>query len=93
LWDALREAIKKYAYPSRRVFRLEALTMVLLEYSQNRRTTVSRLTNTQAILKETIDMLNPPDSIKIIIEKGMRVKTKKLFDSNVTNLLSKPLKI
>lgn len=94
--EVLPEQSKKNLQTLRgRVFRLEALINGLLEYSKIGRTNVPlERTETQQMLKETIDMLNPPAHIKINIEKGMPVfKTKKLlFQQVFLNLLSNAIK-
>jgi signal transduction histidine kinase len=78
-----------------RIFRLEALINGLLEYSKIGRVNVPvERTDTQAVLKEAIDLLNPPAHIHINIEKNMPVfKTKKLLLQQVfINLLSNAIK-
>jgi signal transduction histidine kinase len=78
-----------------RVFRLEALINGLLEYSKIGRVNVPvERTDTQSLLKEIIDLLNPPAHIHIRIEKGMPVfNTKKLLLQQVfINLLSNAIK-
>jgi signal transduction histidine kinase len=78
-----------------RVFRLESLINGLLEYSKVGRMNlpVERI-DVQTMLKETIDLLNPPPHIKVKIHAGMPVfQTKKLPLQQVfMNLLSNAVK-
>jgi signal transduction histidine kinase len=78
-----------------RVFRLEGLINGLLEYSKIGRVNVSseRL-DVYRLLKETIDLLNPPTHIRINIQKGMPVfHTKKyLLQQVFINLISNAIK-
>jgi signal transduction histidine kinase len=78
-----------------RVFRLEALINGLLEYSKIGRINVpTERLDVQAMLKETIDLLNPPAHIRISIENGMPVfHTKKcLLQQVFINLISNAIK-
>jgi signal transduction histidine kinase len=78
-----------------RVSRLEGLINGLLQYSKIGRVNVpiERL-DVQRMLDETIDLLNPPDHIKISIQAGMPVfKTKKYMLQQVfINLISNAIK-
>lgn len=78
-----------------RVFRLEALINGLLEYSKVGRMNlpVERI-DVRAMLKEIIDLLNPPPHIKVVIHGKMPVfQTKKLPLQQVfLNLLSNAVK-
>ena len=78
-----------------RVFRLEGLINGLLEYSKIGRINVSseRL-DVHRLLKETIDLLNPPSHIRINIQRGMPVfHTKKyLLQQVFVNLISNAIK-
>lgn len=78
-----------------RVFRLEALINGLLEYSKIGRVSIAteRL-DVLAMLKETIDLLNPPPHIHINIQKGMPVfNTKRyLLQQVFINLISNAIK-
>lgn len=78
-----------------RVFRLEALINGLLEYSKIGRINVpTERLDVQAMLKETIDLLNPPSHISISIENRMPVfNTKKFLLQQVfINLISNAIK-
>lgn len=78
-----------------RVFRLEALINGLLEYSKIGRVSVpTERLDVQTMLKETIDLLNPPPHIKIDIQRGMPVfSTKKyLLQQVFINLISNAVK-
>jgi signal transduction histidine kinase len=78
-----------------RVFRLEGLINGLLEYSKIGRVNMSseRL-DVQRLLRDTIDLLNPPAHIRINIQKGMPVfQTKKyLLQQVFINLISNAIK-
>lgn len=78
-----------------RVFRLEGLINGLLEYSKVGRINVSseRL-DVNRLLKETIDLLNPPSNIRINVQQGMPVfHTKKyLLQQVFSNLISNAIK-
>ncbi|GHN00800.1 hypothetical protein WSM22_22890 [Cytophagales bacterium WSM2-2] len=89
------EALKNMQILRGRVFRLEALINGLLEYSKIGRTNIPmERTDIQIMLKEIIDLLNPPNRIKVAIEKGMPVfSTKKILLQQVfINLLSNAIK-
>jgi signal transduction histidine kinase len=78
-----------------RVFRLEALINGLLEYSKIGRISVpTERLDVQALLKETIDLLNPPSHITINIQKGMPVLSTKryLLQQVFINLISNAIK-
>ncbi|HYF68222.1 MAG TPA: ATP-binding protein [Ohtaekwangia sp.] len=78
-----------------RVFRLESLINGLLEYAKIGRTRVStERVDINQMLKETIDLLNPPQHIKIDIEDKMPVfDTKKILLQQVfINLISNAIK-
>jgi signal transduction histidine kinase len=78
-----------------RVFRLEALINGLLEYSKVGRINVpTERLDVQVMLKETIDLLNPPAHIQISIENRMPVfSTKKFLLQQVfINLISNAIK-
>lgn len=78
-----------------RVFRLEALINGLLQYSKIGRTNIpAERVDVRAMLKETIDLLNPPVHIKIHIQNGMPVlNTKKyLLQQVFINLISNAVK-
>jgi len=78
-----------------RVIRLEALINGLLEYSKIGRVSVPlERTDVQHMLRETIDLLNPPAHIKVNVEAGMPVMlTKKpLLQQVFINLISNAIK-
>jgi signal transduction histidine kinase len=78
-----------------RVFRLESLINGLLEYSKIGRINIaSEKTDVRELLKDSIDMLNPPSRFVITIQSGMPVfKTKKILLQQVfVNLLSNAIK-
>lgn len=78
-----------------RVFRLEALINGLLDYSKiGRQNLASEKVDTTVMLKEIIDLLNPPTSITITIAPKMPLlKTKKILLYQVfSNLLSNAIK-
>jgi signal transduction histidine kinase len=78
-----------------RVFRLEALINGLLQYSKIGRVNFPiEKSDVHSILRETIELLNPPAHIKIHIQKNMPVfNTKKLLLQQVfLNLISNAIK-
>lgn len=78
-----------------RVFRLEALINGLLQYSKIGRMKIPiEKSDVRSILKDTIELLNPPSHIKIHIQKNMPVfNTKKLLLQQVfLNLISNAIK-
>lgn len=78
-----------------RVFRLEALINGLLQYSKIGRVNVPiERSDVNQMLRETIDLLNPPSHIRITIQKNMPVfHTKKLLLQQVFhNLISNAIK-
>lgn len=78
-----------------RVFRLESLINGLLEYSKIGRVRVPvERSSVQAILREIVELLNPPPHIKVSIQKGMPVfNTKKVLLQQVfINLISNAIK-
>lgn len=78
-----------------RVFRLEALINGLLQYSKIGRINIPiERSDVHSILRETIELLNPPPHIKIHIQKNMPVfNTKKLLLQQVfLNLISNAIK-
>jgi signal transduction histidine kinase len=78
-----------------RVFRLEALINGLLQYSKIGRINVPiERSDVHQILKETIELLNPPAHIKFNIQRNMPVfNTKKLLLQQVfNNLISNAIK-
>jgi signal transduction histidine kinase len=78
-----------------RVFRLEALINGLLEYSKIGRTNIRmERVDVGDMLRETIDLLNPPAHIVIDIQKDMPVfNTKKILLQQVfINLISNAVK-
>jgi signal transduction histidine kinase len=94
--EALQPDTKKnMAILRGRVFRLEALINGLLEYSKIGRDKVAdEKTDVQLLLKEIIDLLNPPGNFVIQLPRRMPVfKTKKIMLQQVfINLLSNALK-
>jgi len=96
LGDSIPVEIKKNMQILRgRVFRLEGLINGLLEYSKIGRISVpTERLDVQTLLRETVDLLNPPMHIKINIQKGMPVfKTKKyLLQQVFINLISNAIK-
>jgi signal transduction histidine kinase len=89
------ESKKNMAILRGRVYRLEALINGLLEYSKIGRVSVpTERLDVQSMLKETIDLLNPPPNIIVSIQKGMPVfSTKKyLLQQVFINLLSNAIK-
>lgn len=96
LGDAIPEDAKKNMQVLRgRVYRLEALINGLLQYSRIGRVNfpVERLDVNQ-MLRETVELLNPPPHISIHIQKGMPVlNTKKILLQQVfSNLISNAIK-
>jgi signal transduction histidine kinase len=78
-----------------RIFRMEALINGLLQYSKIGRTNVAtEKIDVGVMLRETIDLLNPPDHITIDIQQDMPVfMTKKsLLQQVFMNLLSNAIK-
>jgi len=78
-----------------RVYRLESLINGLLEYSKIGRTNVTpERVDVRTMLKETIDLLNPPPRIKVSIQSAMPVFcTKKYALQQVFfNLISNAIK-
>ncbi|MBT1685137.1 sensor histidine kinase [Dawidia soli] len=78
-----------------RVFRLEALINGLLQYSKIGRINVpTEPVDIRVMLKETIDLLNPPPHITITIQKGMPVLNTKKYPLQQVfiNLLSNAIK-
>jgi signal transduction histidine kinase len=78
-----------------RVFRMEALINGLLEYSKVGRLHVpAEKTDVFELIKEVVDLLNPPPHVSVIIGKDMPVfKTKKLALQQVfLNLISNAIK-
>lgn len=96
LGDSISEESKKNMKILRgRVFRLEALINGLLQYSKIGRTNVpTERLEVRAMLKETIDLLNPPPHIKVNIQNNMPVfSTKKyLLQQVFINLISNAIK-
>jgi signal transduction histidine kinase len=94
--DAMSGEVKQNMKVLRgRVFRLEALINGLLEYSKIGRINIaSEKTNVNDLLKDVIDLLNPPSKFSINIQKGMPViNTKKILLRQVFhNLISNALK-
>jgi signal transduction histidine kinase len=89
------ETKKNMAILRGRVFRLEALINGLLEYSKIGRDKIAdENTDVQSLLKEIIDLLNPPENFVIQLPRRMPVfKTKKIMLQQVfINLLSNALK-
>jgi signal transduction histidine kinase len=96
LGPSIPEEVKKNIQILRgRVFRLEALINGLLQYSKIGRMNfpVERLDVNQ-LLKETVELLNPPPHIKVHIQNGMPVfNTKKILLQQVfSNLISNAIK-
>jgi len=78
-----------------RVFRLEALINGLLEYSKIGRTNIPmERVDVSAMLRETIDLLNPPPNFTIDIQNGMpSFNTKKILLQQVfINFISNAIK-
>lgn len=78
-----------------RVFRLEALINGLLEYAKIGRTRVStEMVDLNQMVREVIDLLNPPSHIRIDIQDKMPVfETKKILLQQVfINLVSNAIK-
>jgi len=78
-----------------RVYRLESLINGLLQYSKIGRVNVpAEVVDVNVMLRETIDLLNPPAHIKIIVHEAMPVlNTKKSQLQQVfINLLSNAIK-
>ncbi|MEO6302127.1 MAG: ATP-binding protein, partial [Bacteroidia bacterium] len=78
-----------------RVFRLEALINGLLDYSKIGRTTAKKeIINTKELINETIDILTPPEHMKISIDGEMPViETQKIpFQQIFFNLISNAIK-
>jgi signal transduction histidine kinase len=94
--DAMAPEVKQNMKVLRgRVFRLEGLINGLLEYSKIGRINIaSEKTNVNELLKDTVDLLNPPSRFAVNIQKGMPVfKTKKILLRQVFhNLISNAIK-
>lgn len=96
LGDSIPEETRKNMVILRgRVFRLEALINALLEYSKIGRDNIpAEKVDVLGMLKDVVDLLNPPPHFKISIPKRMPVfKTKKIMLQQVfINILSNAIK-
>jgi signal transduction histidine kinase len=79
----------------RRVFRLEALINGLLQYSKIGRINAPvEKVNVRAMIREAIDLLNPPSHFRICVQEGMPVflTQKIMLQQVIMNLLSNAIK-